>query len=395
MASNYLDNSKPSYLGIYFSLFLHLSILLFAIGLPDFFKPKKIPIPQVIPIEIINISDVTSLTPKKESIEIDSKETKKVKQKKFNSSENTEIQKVDLQEKPNKNINKNENISNDSVLTQKSDSKKILLKENKINKLNQDKIVKLEDTKSLKVNKLNQDKIVKLEDTESLKVNKIKPKLKPKPTKKVEPKSDIKPENKINPVIKKNLENKNIDKPKLIEKPQDVEKKNIDKPKLIEKPKPDVLASIMKDLRYEESNNLQEDIKEKKENKISNEDKNDFKDNSELQITLSNLAMQQLQQCVSIDSGQLKGNYQTNGPQFIKTKAKYKMNGEVVENSIQIVDINVSYKIIKMIESRVIFALNTCKLNLPVEHYDLWKSITMTFDVDKILNTKKTNLNLF
>ena len=376
MASNYLDNSKPSYLGIYFSLFLHLSILLFAIGLPDFFKPKKIPIPQVIPIEIINISDVTSLTPKKESIEIDSKETKKVKQKKFNSSENTEIQKVDLQEKPNKNINKNENISNDSVLTQKSDSKKILLKENKINKL-------------------NQDKIVKLEDTESLKVNKIKPKLKPKPTKKVEPKSDIKPENKINPVIKKNLEKKNIDKPKLIEKPQDVEKKNIDKPKLIEKPKPDLLASIMKDLRYEESNNLQEDIKEKKENKISNEDKNDFKDNSELQITLSNLAMQQLQQCVSIDSGQLKGNYQTNGPQFIKTKAKYKMNGEVVENSIQIVDINVSYKIIKMIESRVIFALNTCKLNLPVEHYDLWKSITMTFDVDKILNTKKTNLNLF
>jgi len=395
MASNYLDNSKPSYLGIYFSLFLHLSILLFAIGLPDFFKPKKIPIPQVIPIEIINISDVTSLPPKKESIEIDSKETKKVKQKKFNSSENTEIQKVDLQEKPNKNINKNENISNDSVLTQKSDSKKILLKENKINKLNQDKIVKLEDTESLKVNKLNQDKIVKLEDTESLKVNKIKPKLKPKPTKKVEPKSDIKPENKINPVIKKNLENKNIDKPKLIEKPQNVEKKNIDKPKLIEKPKPDLLASIMKDLRYEESNNLQEDIKEKKENKISNEDKNDFKDNSELQITLSNLAMQQLQQCVSIDSGQLKGNYRTNGPQFIKTKAKYKMNGEVVENSIQIVDINVSYKIIKMIESRVIFALNTCKLNLPVEHYDLWKSITMTFDVDKILNTKKTNLNLF
>ena len=393
MASNYLDNSKPAYLGIYFSLFLHLSILLFAIGLPDFFKPKKIPIPQVIPIEIINISDVTSLTPKKESIEIDSKETKKVKQKKFNSSENTEIQKVDLQEKPNKNINKNENISNDSGLTQKSDSKKILLKENKINKF-------------------NQDKILKLEDTESLKVNKIKPKLKPKPTKKVEPKSDIKPENKINPVIKKNLEKKNIDKPKLIEKPQDVEKKNIDKPKLIEKPqdvekknidkpkliekpKLDVLASIMKDLRYEESNNLQEDIKEKKENKISNEAKNDFKDNSKLQITLSNLAMQQLQQCVSIDSGQLKGNYQTNGPQFLKTKAKYKVDGRIVENSIQIVDINVSYKIIKMIESRVIFALNTCELSLPVEYYELWKSITMTFDVDKILNTKKSNLNLF
>ena len=53
-AFNYLDNSKPAHLGIYFSLFFHLSILLFAIGLPDFFKPKKITIvPQVIPIEII------------------------------------------------------------------------------------------------------------------------------------------------------------------------------------------------------------------------------------------------------------------------------------------------------------------------------------------------------
>ena len=52
-------------LGIYFSLFFHLSILLFAIGLPDFFKPNKIPMPQIIPIEILNISDVTSISPKK------------------------------------------------------------------------------------------------------------------------------------------------------------------------------------------------------------------------------------------------------------------------------------------------------------------------------------------
>ena len=69
-AFNYIENSKPNHLGIYFSLFLHLIILLFAIGLPDFFKPKKIPMPQVIPIEILNVSDVTSLTSKKENIEI-------------------------------------------------------------------------------------------------------------------------------------------------------------------------------------------------------------------------------------------------------------------------------------------------------------------------------------
>ena len=75
-AFNYIETSKPTHLGIYFSLFLHLMILLFAIGLPDFFKPKQIPMPQVIPIEILNISDVTSLTSKKENIEVN-KESKK------------------------------------------------------------------------------------------------------------------------------------------------------------------------------------------------------------------------------------------------------------------------------------------------------------------------------
>ena len=100
---NFIENSQPTHLGIYFSLLLHLSILLFAVGLPDFFKPKTIPMPQVIPIEILNISDVTSLTPKKENTEIESKEIKKIKQKKFIASQNTEIQKVELREKPKKN----------------------------------------------------------------------------------------------------------------------------------------------------------------------------------------------------------------------------------------------------------------------------------------------------
>ena len=105
---DFIDNVKPTHLGIYFSLFFHLSILLFAIGLPDFFKPNKIPMPQIIPIEILNISDVTSLSPKKEILETNINESKKIKQKKFNSSENTEIQKIDIQEKPKKNIIQNE-----------------------------------------------------------------------------------------------------------------------------------------------------------------------------------------------------------------------------------------------------------------------------------------------
>ena len=73
---DFIDNAKPTQLGIYFSLFFHLSILLFAIGLPDFFKPNKIPMPQIIPIEILNISDVTSLVSKNENIETNKKESK-------------------------------------------------------------------------------------------------------------------------------------------------------------------------------------------------------------------------------------------------------------------------------------------------------------------------------
>ena len=366
-AFNYIETSKPTYLGIYFSLFLHLIILLFAIGLPDFFKPKKIPIPQVIPIEILNISDVTSLKSKKENIEINHKETKKIKLKKFSSSENTEIQKIDLSEKPKKKINTNEKTLDDTEIIKKHQSKEINLKKKEVNNLIEEKKINV----NKEVNNLIEEKKINVNNVETLKINKIKPKLKPKAPEEIKAISDVEIEKKTKPTIKKD------------------DKKIIDKPKPISKPEPDFnIATMLKDLRNEEvsnleKNNLEED---KKDEKISEEEKTELVDNSELQITLANLAMQQLQGCVSIDSGQLKDNYQMNEPQFIKTKAKYDIDGKVIDNSIQIIDINISNKIKKMIESRVIFALNTCSLSLPNEHYELWKSITMTFDVDKMLN---------
>ena len=366
-AFNYIETSKPTYLGIYFSLFLHLIILLFAIGLPDFFKPKKIPIPQVIPIEILNISDVTSLKSKKENIEINYKDSKKIKLKKFSSSENTEIQKIDLSEKPKKKINTNEKTLDDTEIIKKHQSKEINLKKKEVNNLIEEKKINV----NKEVNNLIEEKNINVNNVETLKVNKIKPKLKPKAPEEIKAISDVEIEKKTKPTIKKD------------------DKKIIDKPKPISKPEPDFnIATMLKDLRNEEvsnleKNNLEED---KKDEKISEEEKTELVDNSELQITLANLAMQQLQGCVSIDSGQLKDNYQMNEPQFIKTKAKYDIDGKVIDNSIQIIDINISNKIKKMIESRVIFALNTCSLSLPNEHYELWKSITMTFDVDKMLN---------
>ena len=216
-AFNYIENSKPNHLGIYFSLFLHLIILLFAIGLPDFFKPKKIPMPQVIPIEILNVSDVTSLTSKKENIEIN-KESKKLEQKKFTSSENTEIQKIDLNEKPKKKVNTNEKKINDTEMIKKPESKNITLKKKEINNLIEEK-------------KLN------VESVETLKVNKIKPKLKPKAPEQIKAISDVVIENKTKPEIKKDA-------------------KIIDKPKPVSKPEPDFnLATMLKDLRNEDISN--------------------------------------------------------------------------------------------------------------------------------------------
>ena len=57
-----LNNLESKYIGFYFSFILHFIILLFAIGLPNFFERAPISIPNIIPIEIINITDTTSIS---------------------------------------------------------------------------------------------------------------------------------------------------------------------------------------------------------------------------------------------------------------------------------------------------------------------------------------------
>ena len=103
----FLDNLNPRNSGILFSILFHLIILLFAVGLPNLFGPKDVYVPNIIPIEILNISEKTNIerTDNKNNI---NKNTK-AKQKKFNSSENTEVQKkVDLTQNI-KNINEKDN----------------------------------------------------------------------------------------------------------------------------------------------------------------------------------------------------------------------------------------------------------------------------------------------
>ena len=337
---DFIDSTKPAYLGIYFSLFFHLSILMFAIGLPDFFKPNKIPMPQIIPIEILNISDVTSLTSKKETLETKINESKKIKQKKFNSSENTEIQKINLQKKPKKNIIQNENKTDNTFVNPKLETKKINIpKEEKITKL------------------------------ETIKSNKIKPKLKPKPIEKIEPKSDMIIQNKLKPEIKKNEEKKTIDKPKPIQKPQ-----------------PDFnIASVLKDLRNEEVLNIIED--DKNEKKIEkNEAETNIKENSKVSISEMDLVIQQLRSCFNPRAGT-----QIVGDEMVRISAKIDREANVRKDTVQIIDTNISksnpyYKAITESAVATLYNPLCSQLKLPLNKYESWKDLKITIDYSWIKN---------
>ena len=58
----YLETIASENLGVYASFSLHFLALLFLIGLPDFFQSKPVNVPTIIPIEIINITDITSIS---------------------------------------------------------------------------------------------------------------------------------------------------------------------------------------------------------------------------------------------------------------------------------------------------------------------------------------------
>ena len=347
-AFNYIETSKPTHLGIYCSLFLHMMILLFAIGLPDFFKPKKIPIPQVIPIEILNISDVTSLTSKKENIEIN-QESKKIKQKKFSSSENTEIQKIDLSEKTKKKVNTNEKTLDDTEIIKKPELKNITLKKKE-------------------VNNFIEEKKISVDNIETLKVKKIKPKLKPKAPEEIKTISDLEIENKTKPEIKKD------------------DKKIIDKPKPIAKPEPDFnLATMLKDLRNEDIANTS-DNNNNEEDKIEQDNENENQANIEVSISEMDLVLQQLRSCFNPRAGT-----QIVGDEMVKISAKIDREAKVRKDTVQIIATNISksnpyYEAITESAVATLYNPLCSKLKLPLSKYESWKDLKITIDYSWIKN---------
>ena len=322
----YLENIKSENLGFSFSLLLHLLLLLFAIGLPNFFDPQPISIPTIIPIEIINISEVTSIPKKINEIKPAEIQQKKVKEKKFNSSDIQEIQKVDIKEKPIikiKKIEKNETPKQDIVIKEKKEIP-----------------IKLEKEK-LKID-TNQ--------VESLPTKKIKPKLKPKPNLLIEE----------------------------IKKKPDVEIKPKPKPKQ----DPEfIIASMLKDLRNERTTQKIENEIEKKESEIiENLKEESSNENAQLTINEIDLLRQQLSSCWIAPAGSVikKG-------MFVKIKANITRERRVFENIVHIHATNISknnpfYKSITESAMRTLLHPNCTPLKLPEDKYATWKELTITLD---------------
>ena len=361
--SSLIENLNPNRLGIYFSLFFHLIILLFAIGLPDLFKPKPIILPNIIPIEIVNIAETTSITEK----EINNNKTvekKIVKQKKFNASENVAIKKLEIQEKPEITkkdtpdiVSKKENLEitkkdTPDVVSKKEliifPKKEIVVKEKKITK------------------KIEEEIIEPVKNIESLNIAKIKPKLKPKPKKASS--------NNFNTDVQINIK----PQPKLNNIKTDVQIN----PKPQPKPKPDFsIASMLKDLRNEKTNNLTiQDVKEKEEKVTNSNINNNESENMTLSINEIDLLRQQLSSCWNAPAGAVieKG-------MKVKISAKIQQNKRVIENSVRIVDTNIAksnafYGPITESAMRTLLKPECTPLKLPEGKFNLWKNLTITFD---------------
>tara|TARA_B100001123_G_C15305802_1_gene1022639 strand:+ start:1713 stop:2750 length:1038 start_codon:yes stop_codon:yes gene_type:complete len=325
---SFINKIESEKLGLYFSFLIHFIILLFVIGLPNFFERAPINVPTIIPIEIVNVTDNTSIPEKIEKKEKEViKETKDkqtvVESKKFNSSNNQEIKKI--QEKIKIEPTKNENIK-----TPKDD---IIIKE-KVKTP-----IKLEKQKDITIK----------EKVETLPTKKIMPKIKPKP---------------------KNF----VPQPKKTDVAIKVEPKP--------KPTPEFsIASMLKDLRNEKSTTPNKDKEVKK--KISDSDKIDKETNKEnLQLSISeiDLLRQQLTSCWIAPAGAVIEKGMT-----VKISAKLKENRTIYDNSVRIVDTNISknnsfFGPITESAMRTLLHPDCTPLKLPEKKYNLWKNLTITFD---------------
>ena len=336
---NFFENLNPKTSGVIFSTLIHLIILLFMVGLPNF-SSKEIYVPNVIPIEILNVNEKTNLK-KSDTKNPENKNKETItKQKKFNSSDQLEVKKkleinkTEIEEKTN---------PNQPVLEMKQ-SANLEIKETKKVATKQKEIIEVK------------------KKVESIKTDIIKPKLKPKP--KIIINENIKSD--LN--VEKNIK----DKPKL------ETDKIISKPK--QKPEKDFsIASMLKDLRNEQTNIIENEVKEQVE-EVDNKSTDDIDDNIILSISEIDMLRQQLSSCWNAPAGAVIER----GMQ-VTISAKVLQNMKVSSNSVRIVDTNIAktnpfYGPITDSAMRTLLNPECTPLKLPKDKYNLWKNLTITFD---------------
>ena len=340
---NIFGNIESEKIGFYFSFCLHFIFLIFIIGFPDFFKSAPINIPTVIPIEIVNITNRTSIPIDIEKTKNQEKIAEKLESKKFNNVENQEVKKVEMKTKP---------VKFNNVENQEIKKVEIKTKPEKINK--EDKIIQ-ETKKEMKVEQ-NFKNLIELKDIqevieeekiESLPSKKIQPKRKPKP-KKIEKEATLD----IDIAIK--------DKPK--------PKFNFD------------ISSMLKDLRNDQTlMNTEQAEKVLTKDKPIKQSKNK---ESKVQLSISeiDLLIQQLSSCWSAPAGAVikKG-------MVVKISAKIKPDRNVLYQTVRIIDTNISqsnpfYGPITESAMRTLLNPECSPLKLPEDKYDLWKNLTINFD---------------
>ena len=342
---SYFDNLNPQKSGIFFSIIIHLFILLFMVGLPNFFSTKEIYVPNVIPIEILNVTENTNLKKTETKNQDNKNKETTTKQKKFNSSEQLEVKKnLEINKK---NIEAKTNPDQPVLETKQSPTLQIKEKEN----------IKIKEKEIVEIKK----------KVETIKTDKIKPKLKPKPEKKI-----INNENTNSDLdVETNIKNKpKLEKEKTITKPQ---------------PKPEKdfsiasTASMLKDLRNVKTNIVENETIEEVDD-LNNKSTDESNENAALSISEIDLLRQQLSSCWNAPAGAV-----IKPGMVVRISAKVLQNMKVLSNSVRIVDTNIPitnqfYGPITDSAMRTLLNPECTPLKLPKDKYNLWKNLTITFD---------------
>ena len=308
-----LDNEK---IGLYFSFFFHFIFLMFIIGFPDLFKNKEISLPNIIPIEIINVTDITSIPKDNKQAKEEPANQQTPEIKKFNNVENNNDIQPDLKTTTEKIIEENQDVLEEIVVKEKVKESTIVDKDDKI-----------------------------------------------------KPKEEILPTKKILPKLKPKIETKTI-----VEKESDVEIKIKSKPKPIFD-----IASMLKDLRNDESL-ISEKIEEEDKKNVETNEENLITEKAVLSISEIDLLISQLSSCWTAPAGALieKG-------MVVKITANVKPDKSVLYETVRILDTNISktnpfYGPITESAMRTLLNPECNPLKLPDNKYDLWKKLTIKFD---------------